>query len=371
MKLHPLCELFPPMDEEDFARLVEDIRQNGLIEPIIVYEGDTILDGRNRFAACQEAGVKPVFAEFVGQDPVAFVFSKNLSRRHLNESQRAMLGTRLATLRPGRPDRSEALSVSQQVAGDTVRVSTRTIRKAKRVLDSGDANLINSVESGKVSVSLAAKIAKLPPEQREAVLNENRPDHAVKKVIRRQKEEALATKILELPDMQFGVIYADPAWRFDTFSENGKDRSAENHYPTQGTDEIIGFDVGSISADDAVLFMWATAPMIEDALSVMSAWGFTYKSQCVWIKDRIGTGYWFRNQHEILLVGTRGKVPAPAPGTQWPSVIDAEVEEHSVKPDIFYELIEQYYPNLPKIELNARRSRRGWARFGLEAPEAA
>jgi len=84
--------------------------------------------------------------------------------------------------------------------------------------------------------------------------------------------------------------------------------------------------------------------------------------------DRPGTGYWSRNRHEILLIGTKGKVVAPAPGTQWDSVILAPVEEHSRKPDIFLEMIESYYPNVPKLELNRRGSARlGWHAWGNEA----
>jgi N6-adenosine-specific RNA methylase IME4 len=100
----------------------------------------------------------------------------------------------------------------------------------------------------------------------------------------------------------------------------------------------------------------------------MDAWGFTYKSNFAWMKDRAGTGYWNRNQHELLLVGTRGNVPAPAPGTQWSSVITAPRGRHSEKPERAYELIEHHFPNLPKIELNARCGRPGWDSWGLEAP---
>jgi N6-adenosine-specific RNA methylase IME4 len=111
------------------------------------------------------------------------------------------------------------------------------------------------------------------------------------------------------------------------------DRAADNHYPTSETDAICARPVGDIAADDCVLFLWATAPMLPDALRVMAAWGFAYKSHAIWKKDRIGTGYWFRNQHELLLIGTKGKIPAPAMGTQFPSVIDAPVGKHSEKPD--------------------------------------
>jgi len=192
-----------------------------------------------------------------------------------------------------------------------------------------------------------------------------------KKRARENREKILGGMQLALPDKKFGVILADPEWRFATYSrDSGLDRAADNHYPTSETDAICARPVGDIAAPDCVLFLWATAPMLPDALKVMGAWGFEYKSHTIWKKDRIGTGYWFRNQHELLLVGTRGKIPAPAMGTQSASVIDAPVAKHSQKPDCFYELIEGYFPTLPKIELNARRPRDGWESWGNEAPAA-
>lgn len=193
---------------------------------------------------------------------------------------------------------------------------------------------------------------------------------ADKKERRAERERELATKQASLPNKRYGVIYADPEWRFEVYSrETGMDRAADNHYPTSGTDAICERPVADIAADDSVLFLWATVPMLPDALRVMDAWGFDYKSHCIWAKDRIGTGYWFRNQHELLLVGTRGNVPAPAMGTQIASLVDAPVGRHSEKPVEFYELIEGYFPNLPKIELNARAERPGWDAWGYEAPE--
>lgn len=190
-----------------------------------------------------------------------------------------------------------------------------------------------------------------------------------KKERRADRERELAAKQSSLPEKRYGVIYADPEWRFEVYSrDTGMDRAADNHYPTSSTDEICNRPVADIAADDCVLFLWATVPMLPDALRVLAAWGFDYKSHCIWAKDRIGTGYWFRNQHEILLVGTRGSVPAPAMGTQVESLVDAPVARHSEKPEKFYQLIERYFPNLPKIELNARAARPGWDAWGYEAP---
>jgi N6-adenosine-specific RNA methylase IME4 len=199
------------------------------------------------------------------------------------------------------------------------------------------------------------------------------PDRRQTKAEKRAAREAeLAAKQSALPDKRYGVIYADPPWRFEPFSrETGMDRAADNHYPTSTTDEIVALPVKNIAADDCVLFLWATVPLLRHALAVMDAWGFDYCSHAIWDKVHIGTGYWFRNQHELLLVGVRGDIPAPAMGKQWPSLRTIPRREHSAKPEQFLELIEEYFPHLPKIELNRRGPPRpNWDAWGLEAEAA-
>jgi len=195
-----------------------------------------------------------------------------------------------------------------------------------------------------------------------------------KKQRRTVRERELAGKIRALPSRKYGVILADPEWRFEPWSrETGMDRAADNHYPTSITAVIAARDVRQIAADDCVLFLWATIPMLPHALVVMAAWGFDYKSHYVWTKDRAGTGFWNREKHELLLIGTRGSIPCPAPGDQWDSVIPApRGDEHSVKPDIVLDMIEAYFANLPRIELNRRGPPRpGWDAWGNEVVEAA
>lgn len=99
------------------------------------------------------------------------------------------------------------------------------------------------------------------------------------------------------------------------------DRAADNHYPTACIDAIYRLDVASVCADDCALFLWATAPMLPQALHVMGAWDFNYRSHFAWAKDKIGTGYWNRNKHELLPVGVRGSIPPPAMGMQVASLI--------------------------------------------------
>jgi N6-adenosine-specific RNA methylase IME4 len=192
---------------------------------------------------------------------------------------------------------------------------------------------------------------------------------AEKQARRAAHEAALAERVLALPTKRYAVIMADPPWQFIPWSdETGMDRAPENHYATSPLRAIKDRDIASISADDCVLFLWATVPMLHAALDVMAAWGFDYRSHCVWLKEREGLGYWFRNIHELLLVGVRGKPPAPAQGRQWPSAFDANQGDHSEKPEEFYQLVEDYFPTVPKIELYARQRRAGWDAYGAEAP---
>lgn len=194
-----------------------------------------------------------------------------------------------------------------------------------------------------------------------------------KKDRRDRRERELGARICALPKKKYGLIYADPEWRFEVWSrETGLDRSADNHYPTSVLDDIKARDVQSLAADDCALALWATVPMLAAAIRVMEdAWGFRYKTHWVWAKDRIGPGYWNRNKHEIFLFGTRGDVPCPAPGDQWDSLLEAARRGHSEKPEIFLEMMESYFPHLPKIELNRRGpARPGWDAWGNEAEPA-
>lgn len=190
-----------------------------------------------------------------------------------------------------------------------------------------------------------------------------------KQLQRRIREAQLALKQKSLPQKRFGVIYADPEWPFATWSDAGKDRSPENHYPTSLLPVIASRPIATIAADDCALFLWITRPLLPTGCMVMEAWGFEYVTAFTWDKVDIGLGFWNRDQSEILLLGTRGNVPCPAPGTQYPSHMVERKREHSQKPDWAYAMIEAYFPTLSKIELNARRRRPGWDAWGFEAPD--
>jgi N6-adenosine-specific RNA methylase IME4 len=163
-----------------------------------------------------------------------------------------------------------------------------------------------------------------------------------------------------MPFGEWDVIVADPPWR----TEFGKtdSRSADRHYHTLDAHDIAALELPV--ARDALLFLWVPASMLPTGLFVMARWGFSFRTSAVWCKDRMGVGHWFRAQHEVILLGRRGKFAAPARGTQPRSVFHAKRRGHSEKPEELQDAIEATYPAHRYLELFARRERAGWTCWG-------
>lgn len=162
---HPIASLFPIMDGPELAELAADIREHGQHEPVILHRDGTILDGRNRWRACEIAGVEPVCETYTGDNPLALVISLNLKRRHLTESQRAMVAAKIANLSEGRPKTGAIAPVSQSDAADLLSVSRDSVKRAATVQREGSANIVDAVERGEVAVSAAAKAVTVAPKE--------------------------------------------------------------------------------------------------------------------------------------------------------------------------------------------------------------
>lgn len=167
---------------------------------------------------------------------------------------------------------------------------------------------------------------------------------------------------------------ADPAWSFRTYSAKGKEKkSAENHYAIMSLDEIKALDVPGICARDCILWLWATRPMFLEAIEVMVAWGFIYKTHGHWTKTTkdgkglaFGTGYLLRDCGEPYIIATRGKPKIYSRSVR--SVIMAPKREHSRKPDEAYRDAELLVgPDVAKADLFSRQSRPGWSSWGFES----
>jgi N6-adenosine-specific RNA methylase IME4 len=198
-----------------------------------------------------------------------------------------------------------------------------------------------------------------------AVKDRERQDRTAAK---RERTTALAALDVAPVLTAYPVLCADPPWRYES-NTTPDTRAIENHYPTMSLAEIKA--LGVPASEDAVLFMWATSPKLAESLEVLEAWGFSYRTCMVWVKDRIGMGYYARQQHELLLIGKRGNLAVPDPSDRPASVFNAPRVEHSVKPQIAYDLIAAMYPDLPRVELFARSIREGWAAWGNEVEDVA
>lgn len=201
---------------------------------------------------------------------------------------------------------------------------------------------------------------------------------ATKKEKQAERREERLDKLAEISKgnadlstaVRYPIIYADPPWRYENPPMGATSRSIENHYPTMTLEEICSLPVGDLATDDALLYLWATAPKLAECMRVIEAWGFEYRTNLVWDKEVIGMGYHARNQHEILLIAKRGEIPPPEAGKQPSSVLRERRAEHSAKPIFYYQMIEAAYPQLPKIELFCRSPRDGWAVWGNQAEAA-
>jgi N6-adenosine-specific RNA methylase IME4/16S rRNA G966 N2-methylase RsmD len=171
LSFHPLADLFPLLEGDAFQELVDDIAAApGLREPIWLHQDGRILDGRNRYLACQKLGIEAATRVYEGDDPLSFVISLNLKRRHLNESQRAMVGARLATLAKGANQHTEISAPSQSQAAKILSVSPDSIQFARKVQDNATPKVIAAVDSGKLAVSVAAKLAEDDPDHQRRVI---------------------------------------------------------------------------------------------------------------------------------------------------------------------------------------------------------
>lgn len=383
MQPHPAANSFPMMDAKRFAELVGDIRANGLQCPITICEG-MVLDGRNRYAACDELGIEPSTQEFVG-DPWAYVWSLNGQRRDLSDDQRAQIWIfvnaqserwreeRARIAAEANRKRAEAAkeqhAVSRPWAGEemsemVVVQSVQAPSESERAPSRAAQATAAGVNAGSIARAEALEAAR--PDLAEKVrTGEMKPAEA-----RRQaKKDAVSEKVSALPDDKYVVVYADPPWAYNDKQGGEISESygaAEKHYPSMTLAELSVLGVREISAEDSVLFLWATSPLLPDALTLVKAWGFTYKASFVWDKVKHNMGHYNSVRHEFLLICTRGSC-TPQNSKLYDSVQSIERTKHSEKPEFFREIIETLYPQGKRIELFARKRVDGWCSWGNEA----
>ncbi len=352
-EFHEAANIFPMMAVEEFAALKQDIAENGMREAIWLHPDGRIIDGRNRYRACEELGIAPVYRTWDGRGSlVSFVVSLNLHRRHLTSGQRAAVAVEmlpmleaeakermLATLKQNAPLVKELTNGNGKAATQAA-AATGTNREyvaQAKALKENAPDLFEKVRSGESSITQA----------------------------RREHVRRTAPEAPPMPSNTFRVIYADPPWSYGNTMPDGTTSPAD-YYASLSTPAICELPVRELADDNAVLFLWTTSPHLEESFDVIRAWGFKYKTSFVWDKVKHNMGHYNSVRHELLLVCVRGSCQPDVPRL-FDSVQSIERTEHSVKPEEFRTIIDTIYPHGRRVELFARRPVDGWERWGNEA----
>tara|TARA_Y100000310_G_C20564934_1_gene754993 strand:+ start:82 stop:1155 length:1074 start_codon:yes stop_codon:yes gene_type:complete len=351
MKTHEYANIFPLMEGVSFQELKSDIKKQGLLESIKTFEGK-IIDGRNRYKACIETGIQPKFEEYTGSQPLSYVVSLNLQRRHLNESQRASIaletlplfekeakqrsGTRTdlgALMQQG----SEGRAVEK--AGTTFQVSPRYVNYAKKI-QAQKPEVLKEITEGKKTIS--------------EVIRQLRTED-----IQKEKQEIDSGKI-EMPQGVFEVIVADPPWPYNTEKKyNPEGYRGTTPYPEMSLEQIKNIQIPS--ADNCILWLWTTHKFMRHAFNILDSWGFREVSILTWAKNKMGTGRWLRSKSEHCIMAVKGKPQVLL--TNQTTILHADTKEHSRKPNEFYKMVETLCVGR-KLDVFARQTRQGWEVYG-------
>ena len=401
LKPHPHQNLVPAMSDTEYGDLLKDIKQNGILQPIDITYENVILDGHHRFKAAKELGIKEVevrVPELIDISADEYLISVALNRRHLSEGQKAVLAneyrkviSEMALKERGlkgalvtnkslygidderleadvSSKRIEEQERSRKLAAEHMHVSEWKVREVQEMEKKAETEpmakvVYEKLRSGDLQIHEARAIIKQPEEKRAVILQrkEEEPGKDIRVIVREVSTAEKNNSPPPVPTGKYSVIYADPPWEYE--HPISTSREIENQYPTMPIEEIKSVNIPA--DDNSIIFLWVTSPMLEKGLEVMNAWGFTYRTNMVWVKDKIGMGWYVRQQHELLLIGVRGDgIGMPLPENKPSSVVTAPRGEHSSKPFEMYNLIEKMYPNHTRIELFARNRRDGWDSWG-------
>jgi len=394
MRVHPAANIFPMMDDRRLGELAQDIRENGQREQIRLLDGE-VLDGRNRLAACDIAGVKPNFVEVATDvNPWVYVWSLNGQRRDLTPEIRFHAWKLSAEGSAGFQaeikriqDEANKARAGAAKAGEVGRASKRKQENIEfsRATWCGTTKPDNEKVPAKPEkpTRTSEKKAEASGTDRGTVermewLEKHRPDLHTSviagefqsaKAVSIAKKEAHAADIqqqrddidagtLKLPDGVFEVVTMDPPWNYGREYDPSGSRVA-NPYPEMTQSQLL--ELQPPFADDCVIFLWTTHQFIWDAKELLDTWGFTYKANLVWDKEKIGMGAWLRMQCEFCLVGIKGKPTWQ--NTRWRDVIREPRRQHSRKPEVFYQMVEEITVGR-RLEYFSRGGRPGWEAFG-------
>lgn len=370
------------LTDEEYSELRGSIIRSGVLVPIVFDEYENIIDGHHRKKVCDELGIsnfpKQIIPKLSENEKMLMARQLNEARRQLTVEEKEREARRRLKENPELSDRQ----IAKQIGASNVYVSS--VRKAME--QSGEVLAVNTTMGVDGKKYPRKPISVFNPSEREekalqkpGVLERIQQGLTVDKALQELKKEqrqqeiqaqikpSEASESVDIHNCQkkYRVVYADPPWAYNDACESGgiQARGASGVYPTMSLGEICELPIKNITADDAVLFLWVTSPLLEDSFKVISAWGFAYKSSFVWDKVKHNMGHYNSVRHEFLLIATKGRC-TPDKVQLFDSVQSIERTEHSKKPQEFRNILETLYPYGERIELFSRDKPDGWDVMG-------
>lgn len=358
-EFHPLADLFPLLEGEEYQAFIADVAANGLRDAIWLHPDGRIIDGRNRYRACLDAGIEPIYRTWNEQGSLLmFVVSMNIHRRHLNESQRAMVAMKVENLKHGgdrKNDQDANLhleNVSRAEAAKLLNVSPRSVATAAQVRREATPEVIRAIEKGEKTITQVKR--ELGEEKREQRRQEN-------------AQKAAATTDLRQAGAKFATIVIDPPWSLEDEGDVNQLGRAKQDYASMPIDEILKLPIAELADEDCHLYLWITNRSLPKGFSLLDAWGFRYVTLLTWPKSSFGMGNYFRGQTEHVLFGVRGSqaLKRKDASTLLPTWKRGP-GGHSSKPVEFYNFVESCSP-APLVEIFSRQQHDGWSSWGADA----
>lgn len=375
-----ILSVFPEHDDEEMSALKESIQRSGQLLPILV-KGEKLVDGRARLKICEELGIQPLtldIGEAANEDDYAK--SVNMFRRHSSKAQLAFYGAMIATMEKGSNQHTAGAACSRKEAAKLVGVSEDSIDRAHNIMSKGCPKLIEMVEKGGVSLSVADKLVKNFPsktEQEEIIekgtmrIKKDKRKRDVLDLKRAQAQQLAKNNVAALETLKgvYSVIYADPPWNYGGNNE-GSFCDPSVHYPLMSTEEIMKLPVKDCLAPDASIYLWVPSCLVKDGIAVLESWGVHFVNTMVWCKNKaVMSQGATKTAHELLLIGRKGTALHET-SERLNSWVEAPVSEHSKKPEIFAQMLDDLYPGFPKLEMFARKPRsKDWTVFGNQVVE--
>ena len=367
MTFHPVATIFPLINGEDFDSLVEDVRANGLREPIWLHEDGRIIDGRNRWRACEMVCIVPKMRTWIGKGSlVEFVLSLNLHRRHLTTSQRACVAVDLLPLLEAEAKARQEETSKNAPRDENGRVCPVVAFSPPPDKGKSREKAAKAAHVGSQYVSAAKKLKAEDPDVFERVrageINLSQAKADIRKMAKAEIVETIKHEPPALPEGPYRVIVIDPTWQYNARAEDATHR-AGNPYPDMALDDIKALPVAELAHEDCIVWLWTTNAFLKEAFECLKSWGFENKTVLTWVKPQMGLGDWLRGKTEHCLMAVRGKPVVVL--TNQTTALAAETREHSRKPDEFYAMVDTLCPG-NKLEMFARELREGWRAWGAE-----